>query len=121
MEGINFREKLQSKMDCCAHRVYAATKNFPKEELYSTVSQLRRAALSVVLNFVEGYARRVNGNDGNFRNFLNISYGSLKESRYLLDFSLIEGYIQEDFHRELAAQADEIGAMLYRLKGFIKD
>ena len=116
---MNFREKLKAKMDYYVHRVYAVTKNFPREELYGVVSQLRRAALSVILNYVEGYARKINNNDGYYRNFLNISYGSLKESKYLIDFSFVEGFVSEDIHRELVALADEIGAMLYRVKGFI--
>ncbi len=53
-----YQEKLKSKMDEYAHLVYRLTKNFPKEELYGTTSQIRRAALSVVLNYIEGCARR---------------------------------------------------------------
>ena len=45
-------------MDKYAHDVYAITKNFPKDELYGVTSQLRRAALSVVLNYIEGYSRK---------------------------------------------------------------
>jgi len=117
--GLDYREKLKIKMDSYVHRVYAVTRNFPKEELYGAVSQLRRAALSVILNFVEGYARKVNGNEASYRYFLNISYGSLKESKYLIDFSLVEKFISKDAHRELVTLADEIGAMLYCIKGFI--
>jgi len=39
-----------------AKAVYLRTKNFPNEELYGITSQLRRAALSVPTNIVEGYA-----------------------------------------------------------------
>ncbi|PJB19449.1 four helix bundle protein, partial [Candidatus Falkowbacteria bacterium CG_4_9_14_3_um_filter_36_9] len=57
------------------------TRSFPKDELYGITSQLRRAALSVILNYIEGYARK---RDKVYKNFLEISYGSLKEAKYLL-------------------------------------
>ena len=72
-----FHDELKSKMDEYAHLVYKLTRDFPKEEIYGITSQLRRAALSVILNYVEGYARVKNKVH---KNFLEISYGSLKES-----------------------------------------
>jgi len=98
-------------MDEFVHYVYRATKSFPKEELYGVTSQLRRAAMSVVLNYIEGYARR---NKSKVHiNFLEISYGSLKESKYLLHFSLVETYLKERDYKEIIKLADEIGAMLW--------
>jgi len=58
MKAGDFKEKLKGKMDEYAHFIYKVTRNFPKEELYGATSQLRRAALSVILNYVEGFARR---------------------------------------------------------------
>ena len=46
---------LVEKADQLAHSVYCLTKNFPKEELYGIVSQLRRAALSVPLKYNRGF------------------------------------------------------------------
>ena len=97
-------------MDDYVHLVYAATKNFPRNELYGTTSQLRRSALSVMLNYVEGYAR---GRDKVHKNFLEISYGSLKESAYLLEFSYKEKYINKEFYEKTSALANNIGAMLW--------
>ncbi len=62
------------RADELAYQVYAATKAFPKEELYAMTSQLRRAALSVPTNIVEGYARQ---GKNEFRQFANIALGSL--------------------------------------------
>lgn len=77
-------------MDEYAHFVYKLTKTFPKDEVYGITSQLRRSSVSVILNYIEGYARI---KDKVHKNFLEISYGSLKESKYLLHFSFIENYL----------------------------
>lgn len=104
-------DKLRNKMDEYVHLVYSITKDFPKDELYGSVSQLRRASLSVVLNFVEGFARQRNPVK---KNFWEISYGSLKESQYLLTFGDKEKYIKntQAFVRALKL-GEEIGAMLW--------
>lgn len=110
MEHETFHEKLRAKMDKYAHLIYALTRKFPKEELYGTTSQLRRSGLSVVLNYIEGYARiksKVH------RNFLEISYGSLKESKYLLHFSLVEKYLTKKDYIQAMNLSEEIGAMLW--------
>ena len=97
-------------MNQYVHFVFKLTKQFPKEELYCTTSQLKRAALSVILNYIEGYARI---GEASYKNFLKISYGSLKESKYLLEFSLEERFINEvDFHT-VDKMADRIGAMVW--------
>jgi len=105
-----YHEKLQSKMDDYVHLVYRFARKFPKEELYGVTSQLRRSALSVVLNYIEGYARIKNMVH---KNFLEISYGSLKESKYLLNFSFIEGYLIKKEYEDAKKLAEEIGAMLW--------
>jgi len=105
-----FHDELKFKMDRYVHLVYKFSKNFPREELFGVTSQLRRAALSVILNYIEGYAR---GRDKVYINFLEISYGSLKESKYLLHFSLVEGYLSTDEYKEAVSLAEDIGAMLW--------
>jgi len=46
------------KADELAFMVYSLTADFPKSEVFGITSQLRRAALSVPTNIVEGYARK---------------------------------------------------------------
>ena len=58
MKAGDFKEKLKLKMDEYVHFVYNVTRKFPKEELYSSVSQWRRSTLSIILNYIEGYARK---------------------------------------------------------------
>ena len=90
--------------------VYNETKAFPKEEIYGLTSQLRRAALSVILNYIEGYARQ---RKAVLKNFLEISYGSLKEADYLISFSLEQKYLNDNSYKKLSDLSDKIGAMLW--------
>jgi len=113
----NFFEQLKKKMDEYVHMVYKITKNFPKEELYGVTSQLRRAALSVILNYIEGFARSKKAVK---RNFWETSYGSFKESKYLLHFSLVEKYLSKEDYQKAMKLAEEIGAMLWRALQSIK-
>lgn len=56
--------------------VYRLTQAFPKEELYGLTSQVRRAVVSVPSNIAEGQGR---DSPNEFRHFLSISHGSLRE------------------------------------------
>jgi four helix bundle protein len=114
----DFHSVLKSKMDEYAYGVYQITKSFPKDELFGITSQLRRSSLSVILNYIEGYARV---GDKQYKNFLMISYGSLKESKYLLYFSKREKYIADKEYEELIKLAEEIGAMLWTTIKGIKE
>ncbi len=106
-----YQEKLKKKMDEYVHFAYRITKSFPKEEMFGSISQLRRAALSVVLNYIEGYARR---KPLVRLNFLETSYGSLQESKYLLAFSFTEKFFSKDDYDIGSGLAEEIGAMLWK-------
>ena len=75
------RDLIKEKADRLALEVYVLSKKIPKEEMFGFTSQLRRAALSIVLNIIEGYARQ---HRQDHRRFLQIAYGSLKETMYLL-------------------------------------
>ncbi len=59
-----FHDDLNKYMDEFVNLIYDLTINFPKEEIYGLTSQLRRAVLSMILNYIEGYARkRLPGNE----------------------------------------------------------
>ncbi|MCK4530453.1 MAG: four helix bundle protein [Candidatus Marinimicrobia bacterium] len=61
--------------------VYKLSKYFPKEELFSLTNQLRKAAISIPANIAEGYGRI---SQKEKIRFLNISQGSLNETKYFL-------------------------------------
>lgn len=56
-----------------ATEIYSLTNNFPKEELYSLTSQMRRSAISISSNIAEG---RYRGTKKDYLHFLRIAYGS---------------------------------------------
>lgn len=57
-------------------QIYQHTRNFPKEELYGIMSQIRRASLSIPTNIAEGCGRE-GGRD--FARFLNLPWGQLRK------------------------------------------
>ena len=97
-------------MDQYVHYIFKISRKFPREELYGATSQIRRAALSVILNYIEGFARR---RPAVQLNFLETSYGSLKESKYLVYFAYKENWISQEEDKGALGQAEEIGAMLW--------
>lgn len=115
-----YHDDLKTKAHLFAKSTYAVTRNFPKEELYGITSQLRRASLSVVLNYIEGFARRRDDNCKVYKNFLEIAYGSLREAKYLIFFSFSEGYLNKIFYDKLIKEADDIGGMLWGIIQKIK-
>ena len=78
--------------------IYRETREFPTSELYGLQSQMRRAAVSVAANIVEGCARSTLAE---YIRFLEIAYGSARELEY--EVSLCE---------RLGLLAAETGAQL---------
>jgi four helix bundle protein len=72
--------------------VYEETRNFPKSEQYALTSQMRRAALSVPANIVEGSARK---HRKEYLNFLYTSLSSLEELGYYIKFAKNTGYLKD--------------------------
>ncbi|MCH8956986.1 four helix bundle protein [candidate division KSB1 bacterium] len=72
--------------------IYQATKDFPREETYGLTSQMRRAAVSVPSNIVEGCARE---SQVEYLRFLEIAFGSLRELHYQFSLAKRLGYLKE--------------------------
>ena len=70
--------------------VYQVTAGFPREEWYGLTSQIRRAAVSVPSNIVEGCAR---DSQADYRRFLQMAFGSLRELHYQLGLSKRLGFL----------------------------
>ena len=76
--------------DAIVDLIYKATQAFPQEELYGLAAQMRRAAVSVPSNIVEGCAR---GSQADYLRFLYIAFGSLRELHYQLELSKRLGFL----------------------------
>lgn len=112
MEEIGYKKLIVWKRaDELVFLVCRLTSIFPKTELYALTSQLRRAALSVPTNIVEGYARNSNPE---FKRFIVISLGSLAETKYLIDVSRRLKYIKEDDYLTITQMTDEVGRLLWK-------
>lgn len=88
---------------------YLVTNDFPSEEKFGVTSQLRRAALSVVLNIVEGNAWSTTKE---LIRFLIISRGSLAECSYLLELSKHLGYLSENKYNEIESIRNNVSYLL---------
>ena len=93
-------------------QVYALLKQFPDDERFALCGQMRRAAISVPSNIVEGMARLSTKDQSHF---LNIAYGSLMELYAQLDIAHDLGYISEDDFTKIEASIDEIDKMIVSL------
>src|SRR6266704_2229100 len=92
--------------------IYAATKAFPKSELYGLTSQLRRAAFSVPANIAEGAAKR---GSAEFRRFLDVAVGSFSEVSYALLFAHEVGFLSTEEYRRLDTVRSRAGKVLWGL------
>jgi len=91
---------------------YDLTKEFPREEVYGLVSQIRRAAGSVAANIAEGHGRNVTGS---YVQHLRIAQGSLKELETHLILSSRVGIVPAVRLETAMTLSEEIGKMLRSL------
>lgn len=82
--------------------VFLATKTFPSEEVFSSVSQMRRAALSVSSNIAEGFGR---SSMADKLHFYVMARGSLTELQNQIILLSDVGLIKDNEYKELLSQA----------------
>jgi len=95
-------------------QAYSITKIFPKEELFSLTSQIRRCAVSIPSNIAEGYGRR---HKLDYIRFLEISRSSLYELQTQLEISKNINYITDEELTLVHGKCKELEKML---NSFIK-
>lgn len=95
-----------------AKKVYQLTANFPKEELFGLVSQMRRCAVSIPSNIAEGYGR---GTNAELIHFLYISLGSSNELDTHLELSRRFAYVNDEDFIMLDALNNSVNKMIQSL------
>ena len=93
-------------------QIYQSTENFPIEERYGLIGQIRRSAVSIPANIAEGCGKN---SQAEFAHFLNISLGSANETEYFLILSKDLKYLDENIFETLIKIINEIKAMLIAL------
>lgn len=89
--------------------IYRITDLLPKSELLGLSSQMRRAAISVLLNIVEGDCRK---SRKEFLRFLDIADGSLTELEACLEIAIDLKYISENELEIVEQKRREVAIML---------
>jgi four helix bundle protein len=95
--------------------LYISTKDFPKEEIYSLTSQIRRSVISIPSNIAEGAARN---SKKEFIQFLHIALGSTSELETQLLIAERLSYLKNS--SEFISKLNDIKKMLIGLISFLK-
>ena len=90
--------------DELAMAVYSQTGGFPKDERFGLTAQLRRGAVSIASNIVEGCAR---SSEADYVHYLGIAYGAARELDYQISLARRLGYWSEDQCGPLSALSAE--------------
>ena len=89
--------------------VYQATSGFPREGVFGLTAQLRRGAVSIASNIVEGCAR---SSEAEYLHFLDMAYGSAREVEYQIGLAHRLGFLPDPAHEGLVARAIETAKVL---------
>ncbi len=89
--------------------VYAATRSWPKDEMYGLTNQIRRAVVSIPSNIAEGQGR---GPSKEFLHYLRIARGSLLEVETQALIAQRLGYLQADVAEYLLSNTDEVSRLI---------
>lgn len=98
-------------------KIYQLASTFPKQEQFELASQLRRAAVSILLNIAEGASKR---SDAEFNRFILISLGSANEIIAILDIALDQKYIKIQTYNTLLKETEAIIKQLYAFSNKLK-
>jgi four helix bundle protein len=98
-------------------RSLCCSKNFPKEELFGLVAQVKRCAVSIPSNIAEGAGRATTPQ---FCYFLEISMGSCNELQTQIELAKRFGFILEDKANKLIDEAFQIYKMVLSFYNTLK-
>lgn len=94
--------------------IYLETKNFPREEIFGLVSQMRRCAVSITSNIAEGFSRQ------SYKEkiqFYSMAQGSLTELQNQLIIARDVGFMIKEKFQEIDEQSISVHKII---SGLIK-
>ena len=94
---------------------YRGTADFPKQEIYGLISQIRRCSASIAANIAEGCGKRGNPE---FQRYLHIAAGSASELEYHFLLAKDLGFLSNEEYKKLDQSTVEVKRML---AGLIKN
>ena len=94
------------------NKTYDLTDGFPKSELYTLVSQMRRSALSIPSNIAEGFVRR---HPKEHKQFLYVALGSAAELETQIIVATHRKYINEEDSKKLTGEINIENKMIMSL------
>lgn len=94
--------------------IYKSTRDFPEEEKYGLIAQMRRSASSIPMNIAEGCGR---GSDKELKRFCDIAMGSASELEYQMILALDLEYIYPERYEQINS---ELIIVKKRLNAFIQ-
>ena len=89
--------------------VYRLTARLPERERFGLTSQLRRSVIAVPVNLAEGRRQR---SDREFRRYVSIAHGSLREVEIDVLIAIGLGYVPAAAARPILDLAAETGRLL---------
>lgn len=92
--------------------IYKITKDFPKEEQYGLISQMKRASISIPSNLAEGFRRRYNKEH---KQFLSIALGSCAELETQVVIAKELSFLDENNEKILLELLNHICGMIVNL------
>ncbi len=98
------------RADAVVLAIYEDSREFPHHETYALRSQIRRSAVSIVSNIVEGTSR---SSTKELRQFVSCAYGSARELYYQWELAIRLGYACEG---QLLNDIDAVAADLFNLR-----
>lgn len=95
-------------------KVYAVVQDFPKEEKFGLVDQIKRASVSIPSNIAEGAARN---SKKEFIHYLHIALGSLSELETQLTIASKLNFLKNtDIFRDIEKEKSKTLGLLRYLK-----
>ena len=94
------------------NKIYKITREYPKEELFGLVTQMRRSGISIPSNIAEGFVRQHNKE---YKQFLYVALGSCAELETQVMISFNQGFLAKDIKETILEEIDHESRMLMNM------